>query len=115
MIFQEGLIHGVHLLSHVTEIFSNQFVFHQHGNGKMHVHHQHDFIEKVKSIIDFEERDSSTNHERNFHGQSQFKFHLLWEIHNIFDQVKLPSLHHIFIIQKITSLSLDVLIPPPKQ
>ena len=115
VIFQDEVIQGVHIMSHATEILSNQFSFHQHGNGNFHVHHSHGLLDTFQTILQHEKENQNTQKDQQVpEFDFQVKFHL--------PELSL-MLSHPFDIHSIdfftttnmlcTQLS-DVLTPPPK-
>ena len=115
MIFQDGLFQGGHFLSHATEIFSKQFSFHQHGNGKYHVHHHHGFLESVKSVLSSGENQKDRHDQQNLpENQKLFKLHLFENSFNLEDQIGRSIVRHSTYSAKLKSSYLEVLTPPPK-
>ena len=114
VLFQEGIMNGIHFISHTTEIISNQFSFHQHGNGKFHIH-QHGVLDAVESILDH------TTNQTNQHGdeqlppvENQVKYHLPGEK----DSTVVAIAHSISIFSFLSDFYIshqtEVLKPPPK-
>ena len=112
MIFQNAFLDGLHLVSHTSDLLTNQFKFHHHGNGKYHVHHAHDALELLQNVFSRETENESNNEQAQL--QFQFKLHLYTPF-----IVNASFQNHI--AQKLNSASkilyetiLDILTPPPK-
>ena len=115
MIFQEGLFQGGHFLSHATEIFSKQFSFHQHGNGKYHVHHHHGFLKSVREVLNSEgDQKDEPDHQNLPENQKLFNLHLVENLLHLEDQMGRSIALHSDYSVKLKSSFLEVLTPPPK-
>jgi hypothetical protein len=112
VIFQEGVIQGIHFFSHATEIFSDKFSFHQHSNGKFHMHH-HGFMEVMGAIIHHDD-DRNAGHEETSVQQQQTKLHLPGDVFIDFLPIGALSMQYCTNNQKLWKRSPDVLTPPPK-
>ncbi len=112
VIFQQGVIEGIHFLSHATEIVSNNYSFHSHGNGHFHFHH-HGFMETVKSIL---EQNNAQDHNQDQvpFQQQQIKLHLPGYFFSEFKLLPEEYKIQMKITRKLFSVSLEVLTPPPK-
>lgn len=112
-IVQDGVEEGMHTLAHATEIFSQQFSFHQHGHGHFHVHHQHGFIDTFRQILNHSDEmpDSKNN-------QVLVKEDAKWHIGSSIDLIvhQKPTLKAVFSEYPfgISSLAKEVVLPPPK-
>jgi hypothetical protein len=113
VIFQEGVVEGIHLVSHASEIFSNNFAFHQHGNGKYHFHH-HGFMDTVRSLLHHDGQQEQSESELPV-PQYQIKLHLPVTVSS--------GLHHDFGIdfhyfihnEYVPGRTPEVLKPPPQE
>ena len=115
VIFQEGIFQGGHFLSHATEIFSKQFSFHQHGNGKYHMHHHHGILESLQSILDSGEDQKDTKDQQNLpENQKLFKLHLFENLLHLEDPVSRSIIRHLTYSVQLKSNCLEILTPPPK-
>ena len=113
-IFSDGLLNGIHLLSHASEILTDSFSVHKHGNGAYHVHHRHNILEVVDQLLNNTEEHTGSDESQNMVSSDQFKFHLPVECESdlyarSFNKDKLLSF-----IAMPSSIDLDALEPPPK-
>lgn len=113
VIFQQGFIHGIHFLSHATEILSDGYSFHNHGNGSFHVHH-HDIMEIAQAILQQNQNQLPDDEEKIPLQQQEFKLHVPAYSHVLMelfpDEIDLRRQLH----RKPISILLDILTPPPK-
>lgn len=112
VIFQEGVVEGLHLVSHATEIFSDNFAFHQHGNGKFHFHH-HGFMNTVKSLLDHDDQQERPESEFPV-PQQQVKLHLPVTLSSGLQHVCGLDFQYFILDEYIPGRTPEVLTPPPK-
>jgi hypothetical protein len=112
VIFQEGVVEGLHLLSHATEIFSNNFAFHHHGNGKIHFHH-HGFMDTVNALLHHDDQQERPSTELPI-SQQEVKLHLLvsasFDLHPIYGL----GFHYFHHNENVRGRIPEVLTPPPR-
>ena len=112
VIFQEGVVEGIHLLSHVTEIFSNKFAFHHHGDGKIHFHH-HGFMDTVNALLHHDGQQEQPDSELPVPPQ-QVKLHLFVSVFFDLHPIYAFSFHYFHHNENIPDRMPEVLTPPPR-
>jgi hypothetical protein len=113
VIFQHGVIDGIHFLSHATDILSSKYSFHSHGQGSFHVHH-HDFIDTVKTILYQDEHEDHQNEDQLPGQQKEVNLHLPVYFSTELNILPEQSAHSEWLLVRLIPISLDVLTPPPK-
>lgn len=112
VIFQEGVVEGIHLLSHATEIFSDNFAFHHHDDGKIHFHH-HGFMDTLNALLhhDSKEERPATEHPVV---QQDVKLHLMVSASFDMQHICGFGIHYFHHNENARSRIPEVLTPPPK-
>jgi hypothetical protein len=113
VIFQHGVIDGMHFLSHASDILSSNYAFHSHGQGNFHVHH-HDFIDTVKTILHQDEQSDHQNEDQLPGQQNEINLHLPEFFNTQVNVFPKNSTHAGLLLVRLIPISLDVLTPPPK-
>jgi hypothetical protein len=113
VIFQHGVIDGIHFLSHATEILSDNYAFHSHGKGSFHVHH-HDFMDTVKTILHQDEKSNHQKEDQLPGQQKEINLHLPEYFNAQLNVLPKKSIHTGSLFVGLIPISLDVLTPPPK-
>ncbi len=113
VILQQGLIDGIHFLSHTSEILSDNFSFHSHGSGKFHLHH-HGFMETVEKILHHDDHQDNQGHDQIPFQQQQIKLHLPGYFYAALDDIDRVSERNDGFFKKLLPISMEVLTPPPK-
>lgn len=113
VIFQHGLIDGIHFLSHASDILSSNYAFHSHGKGSFHVHH-HDFIHTVKTILRLDEQSDHQNKDQMPVEQKEINLHLPEYFNAELNVLPKKSAHAGWLFVRLIPIPLDVLTPPPK-
>ena len=112
VICREGILNGIHFLSHASEILSNNFEIHSHGHGHFHVHH-HDFMDSIKSIFDRENTKSNNHDKAHISITHHAKYHLP-VVFLINFSFSVENLDRKGFSKELNSIFLDVLTPPPR-
>jgi hypothetical protein len=112
VIFQEGVVEGIHLLSHAAEIFSNNLAFHNHGNGKIHFHH-HGFMDAVNALLHHDGQQERPESEFPV-TQQQVKLHLPVTLSSGVQHVYGLEFHFFVHDEYVPGRTPEVLTPPPK-
>jgi hypothetical protein len=113
VIFQHGVIDGMHFLSHASDILSSNYAFHSHGQGNFHVHH-HDFIDTVKTILHQDEKSNHQKEDQLPGPQKEINLHLPEYFNTQVNVFPKNSTHVGLLLVRLIPISLDVLTPPPK-
>lgn len=113
VIFQEGVVEVIHIISHASEIFSNNFAFHQHGNGKFHVHH-HGFMNTVKSLLQHDQQQEHDDAEIPV-PQQPVKLHLPAFLSSSWSYGPEIDLSYFIFNLEMEGRLPDVLTPPPER
>lgn len=113
VIFQHGVIDGIHFVSHATDILSSNYAFHSHAKGSFHVHH-HDFIDTVKTIFYQDEHNDHQNEDQLPGQQKEVNLHLPEYFYAELNDLPKQSAYSGWFLVSLIPISLDVLTPPPK-
>ena len=112
VIFQEGVVEGLHIISHASEIFTNNFSFHHHGDGKIHFHH-HGLMDTVKTLLHHDGTTEQNDTELPVPLQ-QLKLHLHVTISSGLRHTIGDDFHYFIYDHNVHGISPEVLTPPPK-
>jgi len=115
VIFENGFVQSIHFLSHTSDILSSQFTYHNHGNGKSHIHHHHGFLETINTILKFDNDKQQQNKPKQIsNSDTSIKFHLPGFFLIINDPITKTSIKFPPFFDAIFSIYMEVWLPPPK-
>jgi len=115
VILQDEVSFGIHMISHASEVFSNQFSFHQHGNGNFHVHHHHGVLDTFKSVFQHQvDQPIQQKNQQWPEMEIHAKFHLPGDFILLENVPGFSEFTFSDSTRNFNSRKQDVLTPPPK-